>query len=357
MTNFLNELSSVKLRTVKQEEIKDYSDPKLAGFLTKSSIESYQSNVLECNFENWYEKLKDVTFRSEYLSLNLMHAELFVKIYPRIRTFKDEENWKKIFNKEELKLVNDLETRLDKLIENFIQKPTDYVFVKTSSRSAKDSPLTRDKFRDIYKVYLNELNENEKSSENHQIICLLKASFDSLKIQKASQVLEMFFRSERIYQDMLLAIEKKDRFNESFIIREYVKIDVDMEFRGFVFKRRLTALSQYNYLIYSKRLNEIKNQIQHEINSFFYNKVKNKLENFIENYIIDFAVFSNDKTLWCSVIEINPFLETTDGGLFSWEHEKYILQSDKEFCFRITERPKPGVKTMLPLNLRFLINS
>lgn len=130
-----------------------------------------------------------------------------------------------------------------------------------------------------------------------------------------------------------------------------------MEFRGFVFKQKLTALSQYNYLIYSKRLNEIKDQIESEIYSFFYKKVRNKLENFIENYIIDFAVFINDKTISCSVIEINPFLETTDAALFSWESEKNILQGDTEFCFRITKRTKSGAKSMLPFNLKFLINS
>lgn len=209
MTNFLNELANAKLRKVKQEEIKDFSDPKLAGFLTKSSIDNYQSNVLDCNFENWYEKLKDVTFRSEYLSINLNHAELFIKIYPKIGLLNDQVNWKNLFNEEELQVVHELESRLDQLIEKFIQKSSDYVFVKTSSRSAKDSPLINEKFKEIYKVYLSKLNENEKLSENEQIICLLKASFDCLKVQKASQVLEMFFRSERIYQDMLLAIEKK----------------------------------------------------------------------------------------------------------------------------------------------------
>ena len=59
------------------------------------------------------------------------------------------------------------------------------------------------------------------------------------------------------------------------------------------------------------------------------------------------------------IIELNPFLNTTDGALFSWEHEKSILEGDsnKNFVFRITERPKTGSKAMLPTHLRSLISN
>lgn len=355
MSDFLRELTNAKLRRVNQEDIKDYSNPKLAGFITKNSIETYQSSVLECNFENWYEKLKNVTFRSEYFPIEKKHAQLFVRIFPKLELAKNKDEWKSFFTNEELNILNDLEIKLDLVISKFIKKPSDFVFVKTSSRSAKDSPLAEQNFKEVYKKHLSLLNENEKSSENQQVVCLLKAAFDCLRVQKASQVLEMFFKSERIFQDMLLALEKIDLFHENFIIREFAAIDIDMEFRGFVFNRRLTGLSQYNYLIYSKRLNEHRDEIENEIKNFFYNQVLNKLNNFIENFIIDFAVFLNNADISCKVIEINPFLDTTDAALFSWEHEKHLLQNSDDFCFRITERPKPGIRTMLPLNLRSLI--
>jgi hypothetical protein len=52
------------------------------------------------------------------------------------------------------------------------------------------------------------------------------------------------------------------------------------------------------------------------------------------------------------VIEINPFLQTTDGALFSWVHERSILEGKQEFVFRYTTRPQSGAKTMLPLSIR-----
>ncbi|CAF0712615.1 unnamed protein product [Brachionus calyciflorus] len=355
MSNFLEEIKLVKLRQVKTESIKDYSDPKLAGFLSKESLQNYQSNVLDCNFENWYEKLKDVTFKSEFCPIELSHAEIFIDFYKKWQSNKDiKENWKSLLKSNQLKEITELESRLDNVISKFINDKNKYVFVKTSSRSAKDSPLTFKQFKDLYSSYFNSLTETENLEENEQIKCLLKAAFECLKVQKASQVIEMFFKSERIYQDMLLAVEKKERFKENFIIREFVQIDIDMEFRGFVFNGKLTALSQYNYLIYSKRLNEQKSQIGELIKNFFNEKVSAKLEEFHKSYIIDFAVVQN---MDCFVIEINPFLETTDSGLFSWQHERAILESNDTFCFRITERPKPGAKAMLPYSIRSLMSN
>ena len=353
MSDFLQGLKEVKLRNVKSEDIKDYSNPKLAGFITKESIENYQTNVLDCNFENWYEKLKDVTFRTEFCPFEIKHAKLFIDFYEIWETNKIDD-WKKLLTIEQAEILTELELKLDEVIEKFVKNSEDFVFVKTSSRSAKDSPLTYKNFQILYSKYLDELKQEDKNNENEQIFCLLKAAFDCLRVKNASQVLEMFCKSERIYQDMLLAIQKEERFVENFIIREFVHIDVDMEFRGFVYDGRLTALSQYNYLIYSKRLEERKKEIELFIRNFFDRKVMPKLDKFIKNFIIDFALVNDGSE--CYVIEINPFLETTDGALFSWQHEKSILESRDGFCFRIVDRSKPGAKAMLPNSIRCLMN-
>jgi hypothetical protein len=54
------------------------------------------------------------------------------------------------------------------------------------------------------------------------------------------------------------------------------------------------------------------------------------------------------------VIELNPFMETTDGALFSWQHERHLLegQSNDKPLFRITEKIRPGSWTMLPISIR-----
>jgi len=53
------------------------------------------------------------------------------------------------------------------------------------------------------------------------------------------------------------------------------------------------------------------------------------------------------------VIELNPFMETTDGALFSWQHERHLLEGNSNKpLFRITEKARPGSWTMLPISIR-----
>ncbi|KAH3721802.1 hypothetical protein DPMN_064749 [Dreissena polymorpha] len=91
------------------------------------------------------------------------------------------------------------------------------------------------------------------------------------------------------------------------------------------------------------------------IQDFYLTKVRPRIEGrgFPANSIIDFAVCEDGERLW--VIEVNPFLETTDGALFSWQQERPLLEGSQGFVFRITERPRPGARTILPQSVRALL--
>ena len=43
------------------------------------------------------------------------------------------------------------------------------------------------------------------------------------------------------------------------------------------------------------------------------------------------------------VIELNPFLETTDAALFHWKHDEAIIMGDEAFEFRINTRVPGGL--------------
>ncbi len=59
------------------------------------------------------------------------------------------------------------------------------VFVKTSSRSAKDTGIYHEKFKDLYKKYLR---EKQARDENDKIISLLEAGTYVQKMENAKQV-------------------------------------------------------------------------------------------------------------------------------------------------------------------------
>ncbi|XP_064614261.1 uncharacterized protein LOC135477955 [Liolophura sinensis] len=361
MASFKEQLLKQKLKP-SPEPMKDFSSPKMAGFIKQADIDEYQGKVLDVNTEKWLDLLKDVTFTTCYSSISIEQARLFVNVYERIYKNLDHRSicrlsWEDKLLPEENVILEGMRTELAIAMNEYVKEG--YVFVKTSSRSPKDGPLAQERLEHLYRQRLSSFPEEDRSKENTKLTTLLQVCFDAMMVKSAEEVMDLFMRSERIYQDMLLALAVPDRFHENFVIRQFVPIDVDMEFRGFVYNHDLVALSQYNYLIFSQRLLEQQGGIEQKLIKFFETEVRTRLmsEAFSSNFIIDFAISQNgtpNEKLW--VIEINPYLETTDGALFSWQHERHLLEGKGGFQFRITTRPKPGAKAMLPTRARDLLN-
>ena len=281
-----------------------------AGFLSSQEIAAYQHAVLEVNTEEWLDILREETFPSRYCPLLLEDANLLISVYER--HFQDVDpqrvgkvEWQTSLSKNEKDILDKMAARLQVAMETFTGDGG-HVFVKTSSRSAKDAPMYQDKFTELYKTELNRLEPEERREENQQITCLLRAAFEAMKVHTSADVIDMFICSERIYQDMLLAIQHKERFCEHFVIRKFVHIDIDMEFRGFVFGQQLTAVSQYNYLIHSARLVNEKDGIMQMLQEFFDQEVQPKFKDtkFTDNYVIDFAICDNGKYPTCMTLPL-----------------------------------------------------
>jgi hypothetical protein len=197
-------------------------------------------------------------------------------------------------------------------------------------------------------------------------------------------------------QDMLMALDHPDRFVEHLAVRQWVPLEVDLEFRGFVGPNgRLNALSQYNHLAFFPRLLPLREALTAAISSFFDESVGPALSaEYPSGYVVDFGVvFADDNggtqgsvvdtaaaattddddddcelardgggatttTTPCElvakvwVIEINPFLSTTDGCLFDWSRDAHLLsgalqQPETPLELRLTEAPKAGAAAML----------
>lgn len=364
--SFAEQLANAKLKPSK-DKTKDFSDPKLAGFITKDQISTYQKHALDANIEEWQSLLANETFPTVYCPISRSDAKHFIQIFERyFQKLHNQQLFDEIRERttswldddqEEKQWYEQIKQRLQTVMDQAFPNNRNGFFAKTSSRSAKDACVFKKDFIDIYK---NELSKTtDPSQENSRIIALLNAAFVSLRMTCADDVLSTFVISERIYQDMLLAIEAQDSsddlFKENFVLRPFIPIDVDMEFRGFVYEQRLTCLSQYNYLIYSPRLCQQKENILDKITSFFNQTVKPKLNQYkSSSYVIDFALTGNESIdsmkVW--VIELNPFMETTDGALFSWQSERNLLEGQTEPIFRITEKIRPGSWSMLPNSVR-----
>ncbi|GAB5355358.1 hypothetical protein AAMO2058_000199000 [Amorphochlora amoebiformis] len=324
----------------KTKKVEDRSAPMLKGGLEKKDIENYLKDVQDTYVEEWEPLLtsQGLTFRTEYVPMEKKEAQAMVSAYEawtklpeakeKFEGFFKELTNSKIFSNMILKLQAKIDTCLKKF-------KCDKVFVKGSSRSAKDSVIEVAEMRsDFTKRVIAARDKDKKTSLNDAVIALLGAGKDAMSGTDAKYFLKLFIRSERIYQDMTLALDRPE-FKSGWAIREWSDIDIGMEFRGFVHERRFCALCQYDYLVKIDALQDKKTRekIVSIIQDFYKKSVAPALhggKSKFKSYIADFAIDTKGK---CWIIELNPFQESTDGAMFSWAREKKTLTSEP-FEFR-----------------------
>lgn len=147
---------------------------------------------------------------------------------------------------------------------------------------------------------------------------------------------------EEIIESMVSTIEGHTCFDNNdetcpIYVMNWQDIDSNKEFRVFVYKNEITAISNQNLYspnewLMSLTETQIKD-IVYLISEFFEANVKDKLE-FIESYTMDLAILDNDKPYF---IEPNGFGKYYSAGssLFHWvnDHEKLYDSTSIEVRF------------------------
>ena len=349
-------------------------------------ILKYQKYIILFNLEAWLDLLGDSTFSTQYVPLNRQEAQHLASAYEnRAATHQAvDPNLKTLQNK--LQIVMDS-----------VAPSGDGCFVKTSSRSAKDY-ADLNKLRTTYNQALSHLHSDISEnahlhhndiSENAKMIAMSYASMQLLRMPDAASTLVVLQNSERIWHDMKLALsaqgggsdvltsnehgEEKIEWQESLVAREWVVVEPDMEFRCFITSGKLVAISQYRHLVYFPRLVANWSMIQQALLQSF-DAIHSKLAGTFpkDDYILDLAIQLNSNygpesilketplppeavtKVW--VVEVNPFFETTDGCLFSWQRDKDVLlgcgsNSDASapgsVAYRLREKPAKGCSSLV----------
>lgn len=109
-----------------------------------------------------------------------------------------------------------------------------------------------------------------------------------------------------------------------------------LEFRAFVYKKQLTAITQYNEFIYFPYMVSQKDAILKSVREFVENEMVPLFSN-MNNYVLDLALSypkaeGEDYKVW--VVEVNPLAEFAGTGLFSWIEDWQIILGEKPFEFR-----------------------
>jgi hypothetical protein len=139
----------------------------------------------------------------------------------------------------------------------------------------------------------------------------------------------------------------KDRVDIEYITFYLMKwrndISINNEFRVFVYKNNITAISQQAYHSIIQTLNNKSDEelkyMAYRLIKYFKENIKNKISNILDSYVMDIVYINEIDDFY--FIEPNPFGKEYSSGsaLFHWINDTEILYNDKEDIyieFRIT---------------------
>jgi hypothetical protein len=299
-------------------------------------MEKYQETIHSVFMDVYYESIKDFTFKTKFFQLSKIHGEVITDAHEK--------------SKGKVSLTEKQKDSLHDLIQFISDSISEYgsIFLKLSSRSPKD--VSNDNLNKFVDEEFSKLSNEELKENNSRIFAVQKAAMRLMKVTNIDRALELLILSTRVYEDFQDELEAK-KFDISLVVREWVDVDIDMEFRGFVYGGKLVAVSQYNYLCFFPHIKEKKLLIEKRLKEL-YELVKPSIDLHIKdsNCIIDFYVKLDfekyeDVKDCVGIIELNPFEITTGACLFSWQQdEKLLTGKSEDFEFRIVEKVRDDIK-------------
>jgi len=196
-------------------------------------------------------------------------------------------------------------------------------FIRLSTRSPKDSALTSSVTKrllaDLIKTSVYDKDSEEAQTED--IIFFTRALGHALQIRTADDAMSLFFRSQRTFGDLMNAeLFQGDDFEMNVILRRWVDIYPEWEFRAFVYENQITSCTQYNPHCFVPDMAKTKEKVQALILEKW-NEAKKDIPR--SSYTIDFVLDPSLQQAW--VVEVNHLPPVAGTGMFDWD-----VKSDKD---------------------------
>jgi len=292
--------------------------------------------IFDFAMESWYHILEDCTPKTEFVSLSIPQA---MALYDLCHYYYSGTKQDQLDSNKQNVLAN-IETEIDKKIQGFGGK----AFVKLSTRSPKDA-YTSTVNQKMTDIYLQELKKSD-GTPNGDLCAFSNAGRLVSVVHSGKEALEILQRSSRIREDLMRALEFPSAFTLDIIVREWIPMLPQQEFRAFVFNSQMTAISQYCYYQYYPEVAKNAQKLKDRMLSFW-KTIADKVPQ--KNYIIDFVVL-DDRVL---IIELNPWFQDTSACIFSWREpaDREILHNGP-FQIRVLEKPLEDPYSALALEWR-----
>eukprot|EP00300_Choanocystis_sp_HF-7_P027665 c32855_g1_i1.p1 GENE.c32855_g1_i1~~c32855_g1_i1.p1 ORF type:complete len:382 (+),score=71.42 c32855_g1_i1:97-1242(+) len=350
--------AALQQRSLRKVETRDASTTVAEPMLCSSS-EEYLALMQETYFEQYADIIEPYTMRSVLTPLDKESAAAIVAHFTEFG-----ETW----TDDAARLPACLHRLADAIDAAQAALSTPFVFVRGSSRSPKDAALVHPGFPALFARCLERVCADEaalvssglgvgSSDLNHRLHALYIASTLGLRVSSGLDGVRLLCASARMQNDLKEYIAGlAPTFN--IVVREFAYFPVELELRGFVCGKSLTALTQYNPYVFFPRLAASRAFIEDLVRRFVA-ELGDRIP--LQNYVLDLVVrsrdcpspldddpaagsgagvaprgdFNADASLMVNVIELNPLAEFAGDGLFSWVTDKPILLGTAPFEFRV----------------------
>jgi hypothetical protein len=287
------------------------------------------------NIDRWYDLLNTFTFPTSFIPLTPIEGKELKAAY--------EKNVLKKDTNVQGDILSTLKKRIDHGIQNFGN--SDGVFVRLSARSPKDAAFGQTKMKSILKKKIDKLESStlsEKEIQNMEFRAFFEAQMEGMKIDSAEEAMELLTHSERVYEDLNISLEMQSSlgWKQSVAIRTWIDHDLIYEFRGFVFQRKLTALSQYFDMIFDPTLVSQRSEIIRILQSFFA-QIEPMLP--FSDCVVDFVLIGESRNQ-PMILEVNPFDKFTSAALFDWKTDLDLFKGLRPFEMRFLNAPLPVLR-------------
>eukprot|EP01124_Arcella_intermedia_P029266 TRINITY_DN6134_c0_g2_i1.p1 TRINITY_DN6134_c0_g2~~TRINITY_DN6134_c0_g2_i1.p1 ORF type:complete len:399 (-),score=100.86 TRINITY_DN6134_c0_g2_i1:102-1136(-) len=202
-------------------------------------------------------------------------------------------------------------------------------FIRLDSRSPKDAILSGHAVREVLQKEISSRPHADPYSEACQIddvIAYFRSISKAQQIHTGEEAIDLLLRSNRVLEDLAKGeLAQGSSFKSKLVIRKWTDIEPELEFRTFVVKGQITAITQYHKKCFVPSLKENKDKVEKLIFENF-EKVKDLIRVPEGTFTIDFAV-SQDYSR-SVMIEINDPPPVAGTSLFLWE-----VESDRKILF------------------------
>lgn len=282
------------------------------------------ARVRECDMDQWYDRLAAHTFSTRFVPLSVADARVLVAAHK--------------------KKTSGVSLTCAALLDEAITAFGGRAFVKLSSRSPKDATVAGERTRACYERLL--AAGPHPPSDNDKLVALNRAHIDALCVGSATEALALLGASERVLDDLELALENLGGWSQQLVVREWAAVPLWAEVRGFVVDGALTALSQY---FAPCRFAELQDAA---VRARLVDGVRGVLAQIApllpgRTVVADFALVGT-RVL---VMELNPFHDYegcgTSACMFDWRVDADVLAGRAPFEFRFVTHDAPNIKALV----------